>query len=132
MYATSNNGEPIKIFLEHPTRAGRAIGRTTLLNQAFAASSSQRRRWQTDNGETHHIVGDVTANTLYVKVKTAIDTDASRPPCSNLRPLSKQSSRNKKPGSGQVFFARLVASQSTAIWTLITNLDFQLREQQIA
>ena len=58
MYGTSENNKPIRIYLEHPLHQNTYIGQTTVFNQGFAASSSHKRRWKTDDGETSHIVGD--------------------------------------------------------------------------
>ncbi len=58
MYGTTERGEPITLFLEHPTEPDTYLGTTIIMNQGFAASSSHKRRWQTKAGATSHIVGD--------------------------------------------------------------------------
>jgi len=74
IYATSDNGEPVEIQIEHPTEPEKFIGATTLLNGAFAASSSHKRRWKTKQGEQNHIVGEA-GDSSYVKAKTAKEAD---------------------------------------------------------
>ena len=61
MYGTTEHGEPITIYLEHPIEPNTYLGTTTIMNQGFAASSSHKRRWQTMHGETSHIVSDTKA-----------------------------------------------------------------------
>jgi FAD:protein FMN transferase len=60
IYATSDHGEPIKIYLEHPVETGTYIATTTLKDQGFAASSTHKRRWKSGERELSHIV-DTTA-----------------------------------------------------------------------
>ncbi len=74
IYATSNNGEPIEIQVEHPTEQVKFIGSTTLLNEAFAASSPHKRKWKTKQGEQNHIVGDA-GDSSYVKASSAKEAD---------------------------------------------------------
>jgi thiamine biosynthesis lipoprotein len=88
MYATSDHGEPITIYLEHPTEPGTYIAETTLKDQGFAASSTHKRRWKVSGKEYSHIV-DTTARRstnqsdnhpdefgIYVKAPTAVLADA--------------------------------------------------------
>lgn len=56
MYATSDHGEPITIYLEHPTEPGTYVAETTLKDQGFAASSTHKRKWQVGGTEYSHIV----------------------------------------------------------------------------
>ncbi len=72
IYGTSEHGKPIVIYLEHPTEKNTYLGTTTIMNQGFAASSSHKRRWQTKNGETSHIVGD----TAHIDASFVIAGDA--------------------------------------------------------
>jgi len=77
MYATHNAGEPITIFLEHPTKPGTGIAKTTLTNQGFAASSPHKRVWKNEAGTHHHIVSDqLTSDATFIKAATAADADA--------------------------------------------------------
>lgn len=78
MYATSEHGEPIEIYLEHPTKALHMVHRSTLLNEGFASSSPFKRVWQTKGKTYSHIVTDTDAPQVasYVKATTARDADA--------------------------------------------------------
>lgn len=76
MYGTSERGEPITIYLEHPTEKDTYLGTTTILNQGFAASSSHKRRWKTTHGETSHIVGDqLVVDASFVIAQDAVTAD---------------------------------------------------------
>ena len=82
MYGTSDHGQPIVIYLEHPTEPGTYIGTTILFNQGFAASSTHKRRWNVDGKTYSHIV-DTTHNQentpdnagTYIKAKNATTAD---------------------------------------------------------
>ena len=76
IYGTSDNSQPLTIYLEHPTVAGSFIGTTTLQNEGFAASSPYKRRWKQGEVERNHIVGDVPDCATFVKAKKAVDADA--------------------------------------------------------
>jgi thiamine biosynthesis lipoprotein len=77
MYATHNKGEAITIFLEHPTKPGSGIAKTTLKNQGFAASSPHKRVWKNATGEHNHIVSDrLTSDATFIKATSATDADA--------------------------------------------------------
>lgn len=78
MYATSDRGTPIKIYLEHPTLPGKYIEETTLLNQGFAASSPFKRQWRHENKTYTHIVSKDTIEpkASFVKAATATEADA--------------------------------------------------------
>ncbi len=87
MYATSNYDEPIPIYLEHPTLPNTYIAETTLKNQGFAASSTEKRRWQVAGKKYSHIVdttnptknsSDLNNDTfgIYVKAPLAVTADA--------------------------------------------------------
>lgn len=78
MYATSKNGEPIEIYLEHPTEPGKYIQKTTLINKGFAASSPFKRIWNTENKTYSHIItnANVPQVASFVKADTARDADA--------------------------------------------------------
>lgn len=56
MFATSDRGEPITIYLEHPALAETYVDTTTLKDQGFAASSTHKRRWKVAGAEYSHIV----------------------------------------------------------------------------
>jgi len=77
MYTTHNNGEPITIFLEHPTEPGKGIAKATIMNQGFAASSPHKRVWKNETGEHTHIVSKrLTSDATFIKAATAADADA--------------------------------------------------------
>ncbi len=56
MYATSEHGEPITVFMEHPKHKDRVIGEIKLLNQAFCSSSSYVRSWKKDGEAKNHFI----------------------------------------------------------------------------
>ena len=86
MYATSDDENPISIYLEHPTESGKYLIETTLHNQGFAASSPFKRQWS-DKGVTYtHIVSDKEVLSLgaFTKATTATDADAFVTACGLL------------------------------------------------
>ena len=56
MYATSDHGEPVTIYLEHPIHTDTYIKEITIIDQGFAASSTHKRRWKVTGQEYSHIV----------------------------------------------------------------------------
>jgi thiamine biosynthesis lipoprotein len=82
MFGTSDFGKPITVYLEHPTKGDTYIEQTTLLNEGFAASSTQKRRWESAGKVYTHIVdtktGESSLNSLgiFVKAPTAALADA--------------------------------------------------------
>ena len=56
MYATSDQGTPISIYLEHPTLPGTYVTSIKLLNQGFAASSPHKRAWHFAGTTYTHII----------------------------------------------------------------------------
>ena len=80
MYATSNFGEPILIYLEDPNTPGTYVGTTTIINQGFAASSTNKRRWKVAGMEYSHIVNttnqnDLHADSTFITAPTAVEAD---------------------------------------------------------
>jgi thiamine biosynthesis lipoprotein len=74
LYGTSDNGSPITVYLEHPTKPATYLGTTTLYHQGFAASSPHKRVW-THHNETHtHFVGSH-ARASFVKTSRAALAD---------------------------------------------------------
>ena len=82
MYAPSNFGKPITIYLEHPSEANAYLEETTLLNEGFAASSTQKRRWESAGKVYTHIVDTKTGQSsqsglaVFVKALSAKTADA--------------------------------------------------------
>ncbi len=79
MFATSNNGRSIPIYLEHPLEPGICILETSLLNQGFAASSPFKRSWTVNSQTYSHIVNiqnNEQASASFVKAAAAADADA--------------------------------------------------------
>ncbi len=79
MYATSDKGTPITIYLEHPTNPETYIGTTTLLDQGFAASSPHKRQWIVNSKKYNHIVSaenEIKIDGTFIKAKTAYEADA--------------------------------------------------------
>lgn len=82
MYATSEHGKPVTIYLEHPTIPRSYIEETTLFYEGFAASSTHKRRWESGGTTYSHIIdtklGESSLNGLgiFVKAPTARAADA--------------------------------------------------------
>lgn len=78
MYGTSKHGEPIQIFLEHPTKPSHFIHATTLKDQGFAASSPFKRVWNSGDKTYTHIISNTEAPRVasFVKAGSARDADA--------------------------------------------------------
>lgn len=83
MYGTSDNGEPITIYLEHPLEDNAYLAETTLLNQGFAASSPFKRQWKVGDITHTHIVtkGEVPQLATFAKAASATDADAFATVC---------------------------------------------------
>ena len=78
LYATSNIGLPIEVYLEHPTEEGRYIESTHIQDQGFAASSPFKRQWHHDGKTYTHIISNTEVLPLasFVKATTARDADS--------------------------------------------------------
>ena len=78
LYATSNFGKPIEIFLEHPTKPQEFIMPTHLINQGFAASSPFKRQWHHEGKTYTHVISntEVPALATFIKAATACEADA--------------------------------------------------------
>lgn len=83
MYGTSEiDGRPIVVYLEHPTEPSTYLEETTILNEGFAASSTQKRRFENAGKVYTHIVdtktGESSLNTtgVFIKAPTAALADA--------------------------------------------------------
>ena len=78
IYATSNHGQAVEIYLEHPLIEKTYIQSTQLLHQGFASSSPHKRQWKSPTGETHsHLVNshNEAQMTTFVKTTTACEAD---------------------------------------------------------
>jgi len=103
MYATSELGKPVIIYLEHPTTPGTYIAQTTLFNEGFAASSTNKRRWEHAGHIYNHIVDTTTGKSaansagIFVKAPQARVADAwsttllLSAPDNHIQKLSEQS-----------------------------------------
>lgn len=58
IYATSNHGKKIELYLEHPITAGEHIGKIHVQDTAFCSSSSFKRRWTKDDKEVNHFIAN--------------------------------------------------------------------------
>lgn len=78
MYATTHKGEPIEIYLEHPTKDNTVLLSTTIENQGFAASSPFKRQWTSGDTTHTHIVSETPMPhiAVFVKAINARDADA--------------------------------------------------------
>ncbi|HMO78465.1 MAG TPA: FAD:protein FMN transferase [Candidatus Paceibacterota bacterium] len=82
MYATTQKGRPVKIYLEHPTVQNLMIAETTLCNEGFAASSTSTRQSETDSRIHSQIIDPKTGEShnnalgVFIKAPTAAVADA--------------------------------------------------------
>jgi len=83
IYATSDCGQPIEIYLEHPRSTGTYVAKTRLKDCGFAASSTHKRRWKSGGKEYSHIVDTTPPKSvsvddygIYVKAPSAVTADA--------------------------------------------------------
>ena len=82
MYGTSDLGKPITIYLEHPSEANTYLKETTLLNEGFAASTTQKRRWENAGKVYTHIIDTKAGHSsqsglaVFVKALSAKTADA--------------------------------------------------------
>ncbi len=58
IYVTSNHGEPIELYLEHPINQDEYLGTIKVRDKAFCSSSSFKRRWKKDGKEVNHFIAD--------------------------------------------------------------------------
>lgn len=77
LYGTTEHGNPIEIYLEHPTVPGTFLGTTAICNQGFAASSPHKRKWKSNDVTYTHIVGihEPTVDASFVIAPTALLAD---------------------------------------------------------
>ncbi len=78
MYASSDNGRPLTIYLEHPLQVETYINETTLYEQGFAASSPFKRQWRHANRTYSHIVSQepLPLTATFTKAPSAALADA--------------------------------------------------------
>lgn len=74
LYVTSNQDKPIKLHMEHPTKAKTSLGTLELKDQAFASSSPYRRAWKSGDNTQSHIIGE-TKLASYITTNSAADAD---------------------------------------------------------
>ncbi len=74
IYVTSNYGEDIQFFLEHPINEGEYIYKIKIKNKAFCVSSSFKRMWNKEGKEVNHFIseGEVWATSYVVADRTVI------------------------------------------------------------
>jgi thiamine biosynthesis lipoprotein len=58
MYMTSNQGEEIEVFLEHPTDVGSYLNTIKIKNGAFCSSSSFKRSWIHNGKPVNHFIAE--------------------------------------------------------------------------
>lgn len=80
IFGTTEYGQPIEIFLQHPIDRAVMIGKTRLINQGFAASSPHQRHWKSQGKTHHHIVspneGSLVRDASFILAPTATEADA--------------------------------------------------------
>ena len=82
MYGTSDQGEAITLFLEHPLETTTYLATTTIKNQGFAASSLHKRTWKSGGLTYTHIINTVESGTTdsrpdatFITALSAVDAD---------------------------------------------------------
>jgi thiamine biosynthesis lipoprotein len=77
IYVSSNNGEAVELYLEHPTNEDEYIAKILLKDSAFCCSSSFKRRWQKDGKMVNHFITSTTDvwSASYLIGPTATTTD---------------------------------------------------------
>jgi thiamine biosynthesis lipoprotein len=79
IYATSNQGEPIELLLEHPTEAGMYIGKISIQDSSLCVSSSFKRTWVKEGHRYNHFIDTkrnaVIESASYVYAETATIAD---------------------------------------------------------
>lgn len=58
IYVTSNYGESIELYLEHPVKEGEHIGKISVHDTAFCSSSSFKRAWNKNGTIVNHFIAD--------------------------------------------------------------------------
>lgn len=82
MYATTKDGQPVKIQLEHPTDSDVVLADTSLCNEGFAASTTSKRHLESIHMAHHHVVDSKTGEShnnalgIYIKAPKAAMADA--------------------------------------------------------
>jgi thiamine biosynthesis lipoprotein len=56
IYVSSNHGEAVELYLEHPTNEDEYIAKILLKDKAFCCSSSFKRRWEKDGKMVNHFI----------------------------------------------------------------------------
>ncbi len=78
MYMTSDNEEPLTVYLEHPLEEEVFLGKIMLKNKGFAGSSSFKRSWQKDGEEKNHFVtqGNEVWGASFIVAENALIADS--------------------------------------------------------
>ena len=82
MFGTSNHGESITLYLEHPLATKTYLATTTIFEQGFAASSPHKRAWKSSGKDYTHIIdthkskniGDK-PDAIFITAPSAVDAD---------------------------------------------------------
>lgn len=77
IYASSDNGSPIAVQLEHPSKAYESVGVVDLKNQSLCASSTVKRKWIFNNQKQNHFINFDTEKdkASFVVADTAVVAD---------------------------------------------------------
>jgi thiamine biosynthesis lipoprotein len=78
IYATSDNGKEIEIFLENPINEQEFLGSVFIKNQSFCASSSFKRSWIKNQKQENHFINNSNSPIVaasFVVSETATTTD---------------------------------------------------------
>jgi thiamine biosynthesis lipoprotein len=78
MYGTSERGQPITIYLEHPTTPNWYLEQTTLFHQGFAASTRTKRQWRHHNQTYSHIIDTTPTHLVSPDYDTGVFIKASQ------------------------------------------------------
>lgn len=76
IYASSDHGNNVELYLEHPTNEEEYIGKILVKDASFCCSSSFKRRWQKDGKIVNHFIAPVDIwSASYVLGPDATTTD---------------------------------------------------------
>lgn len=58
IYVTSDHGEPLTLFLEHPVHSDEYIAKISVKDKAFCSSSSFKRKWSNNGKIVNHFIAE--------------------------------------------------------------------------
>ncbi len=58
IYVTSDNGQEVELFLEHPHNTGEYLNKICIKNSSLCSSSSFKRTWKHEGKQVNHFIAD--------------------------------------------------------------------------